>query len=116
MEYGHLNQVNILELLYSYVKHSKIPLRVSIVSESYKNLIGDWENILSKNNCATYANDYTISDYASFCFNKSLVEFFSPDNKTKLYAPKRDILFSINLGWEQHKELMIRTIGAVITL
>lgn len=113
MEYckSKTNQINILELLYSYVKHSKKPLRVSVVSEQYKELQEFWESILSKDNCTEY-----INDNSEYTFNNSHVEFFNVDNKTKLYTPNRDILFLINIDTEYYRELMIRTTGAIIRL
>ncbi len=104
---------SILQLLIHLARTTKVPLLISVVSESLPHLkrgcIRDFFRILDeipKNN-----PQYNMSEHI-YTFGKGIMEFFGADEADKVRGPRRDILFineGNNVPWEAARGLDIRT-------
>ena len=102
-----------LQFLILLASYSKIPISISIVSESLPHLkrgcLRDFFSILgeSPNNNP----HYNMSDHI-YDFGVSRVEFFPADEPAKLRGGRRDVLFVNeinNIGYDAYRELDSRT-------
>ncbi len=104
--------VSILQLLCIIAQYSKMPLLISIVSESLPHLkrgcIRDFQNILGE---GFDDNKYNKTEHV-YDFGKGQIEFFPADEPSKMRGGRRDILFineCNNVSYDAFKELDIRT-------
>jgi len=104
--------VSVLQLLILIAQYSKIPLLISIVSESLPHLkrgcIRDFQNILGE---GFDDNKYNKTEHI-YDFGKGQIEFFPADEPSKMRGGRRDILFineCNNVSYDAFKELDIRT-------
>ena len=107
-----------LQLLYHIAKTSRKPLVISVVSESLPHLrlgaIRDFTNILR--NEGLIPEKIVNLTTNTYKVGKSIIEFFSADNPSKVHGPSRDILFlneAINISYQIADHLFIRTSGAI---
>lgn len=103
-----------LQLLYIIAAWSKVPLLISIVSESMPHLkkgcMRDFENML-KLEGKWDLKLWNATDKI-YKVNNSHIEFFSADQPGKVHGPARDILYineCINISYETYRQLAIRT-------
>jgi len=104
---------SILQLLILIAQNTKLPLLISVVSESLPHLkrgaIRDFFRILGEspdNNPRYNKTEHT------YTFGKGIIEFFGADEADKVRGPRRDILFineGNNVPWETARGLDIRT-------
>jgi phage terminase large subunit len=84
---------SILQLLYMIAKGTRLPLLISVVSESLPHLrrgcIRDWEMILGP----AYDPDRFNKTEHIYHFPRADIEFFPADEASKLRGGRRDILF-----------------------
>lgn len=109
---------SILQLLYIIAHSSKVPLTISIVSESMPHLkkgcIRDFREILLADNL-WQDKAWNATDKV-YRVNNSSIEFFSVDNPSKVHGPSRNILYineCINVEYEVYRQLAIRTTQTV---
>lgn len=103
-----------LQLLFLIAELSTKPKVISIVSESMPHLkkgcIRDFTEILQKEG-KWNENNWNATDKI-YKINKSIIEFFSADNPSKVHGPSRNILYlneCINIEYEIYRQLAIRT-------
>ncbi|KKL93225.1 hypothetical protein LCGC14_1876780, partial [marine sediment metagenome] len=106
---------SILQFLIKLAEETKVPLLISVVSESLPHLkrgaITDFFNILGegqKNNPHYKMTEFTYQRPEW----KGRIEFFGADDQGKVRGPRRDILFineGNNVPWETARALDIRT-------
>jgi len=105
---------SVLQLLYQIAKNSKIPLLISVVSESLPHLkrgaIRDFKQFLLESE--EWNDEYWRKSELTYSIGYSIIEFFSCDIPGKVHGPARDILF-INecnrISYETAQQLIIRT-------
>lgn len=104
---------SILQLLDIIAEKARMPLLISVVSESLPHLkrgaIRDFFRILNEsqdNNSRYNKTEHT------YTFGNGIIEFFGADEADKIRGPRRDILFineGNNVPWETARGLDIRT-------
>lgn len=103
---------SILQLLYLIALHSKKPLTISVVTQTFPQLrqgaIRDFEKLTQELHLKTNLTTKT------YYINNSFIEFFPAEQYQKVLGAQRDILF-INecnrLNYEVVRQLLIRTSG-----
>ena len=104
---------SILQLLILIAQSTKVPLLISVVSESLPHIkrgaMRDFFNILdeSADNNTRFNKTECI-----YNFGRGVMEFFGADNADKVRGPRRDILFineANNVPWDTARGLDIRT-------
>ncbi len=104
---------SILQLLILLAQSTKVPLLISVVSESLPHLkrgaMRDFFNILGETQDDNPRWSKTEFVYR---FGAGVIEFFGADDASKVRGPRRDILFineGNNIPWETARGLDIRT-------
>ncbi len=104
---------SILQILIFIAENAKLPLMISVVSESLPHLkrgaIRDFFKILDE---STDNNPRYNKTEQTYTFGKGRIEFFGADESDKVRGPRRDILFineGNNVPWETARGLDIRT-------
>lgn len=104
--------MSIIQLCTLIAEHSKAPLLISIVSESFPHLrrgcIRDFFNIMGPG----FEDARWSKSTHTYEFDRGMIEFFSADEPSKMRGGRRDILFENecnNIPYEAHRELDIRT-------
>jgi len=104
---------SILQLLIVIASQTKVPLIISVVSESLPHLkrgaIRDFFKILEE---STENNPRYNKTEQTYNFGMGKIEFFGADESDKVRGPRRDILFineGNNVPWETARGLDIRT-------
>ena len=104
---------SILQILILIAQNTRVPLLISIVSETLPHLkkgaIRDFFNILGESQDNNFRYNKTERRYT---FGKGIIEFFGADEADKVRGPRRDILFineANNVSWEAARGLDIRT-------
>ena len=105
---------SVLQLLYILADQSKKPILISVVSESMPHLkrgcMRDFFTMLKAD--GLYIRDNHNKTDNSYQVGKSLIEFFSSDNESKLRGARRDILFineCNNVSYDAYNQLEVRT-------
>ena len=104
---------SILQLLIIIASQTRIPLIISVVSESLPHLkrgaIRDFFKIMEE---STENNPRYNKTEQTYTFGLGKIEFFGADESDKVRGPRRDILFineGNNVPWETARGLDIRT-------
>lgn len=109
---------SVLTALYMIASKQKGKV-ISIVSETYPHLrkgaIRDFQTILD--NGKLWNPDFWSKSESTYTLpNRTIIEFFSCDNPSKVHGPARDILFineAQNISYDIARHLFVRTRGSV---